>query len=139
MYNYIYNNKYLTTEQRILWDAVYANFNPTAIVPMAYTGPLSGAGTEFTVEDANKLYLGLSIDVCNDTQEAMAVDGVVFFRNGVSIMYYWNSSPFIVPDPDTTFYMMNTIHISNIAFSRLMITSNITGGKIRFIGYKFTK
>jgi hypothetical protein len=126
--------KNATPEQLLLWKYIKDRFAPNAIVPLHYQGVI--AGNEFTVYNAAKLYLALTVNFDLNIGGGTGGDRVDF-HNELNVMFYrsrtlssyWNATT------ATEAAIYYKLHVKNIWFSRI-----IQGGYtvMTFTGYRLT-
>ena len=139
---FIANLPSLDIEQKILCDEFFkrfdfgagAAFDVVNVEPLLYEGIIGGS--EFTVYNANKLYLCFDI-LLNYSAGASAILASVQFFNEVNatIFYSQNNSIAYEAVAAAIWYQKNNMNIKNCYFSRI---AQLSYNYMKFIGYRIT-
>ena len=124
--------KAATPEQRLLWNYIFLRFGER--VPISQLFYIGTAG-EFTLYNANKLYVSYSLDIQSNGAAVAGLPNVVLYNelNAVHATIgnsfgYWDATAAAAR------YGGNHISLSNYWFSRILINGGYS--QIRFIGYR---
>jgi len=132
----------LNIEQKILTDEFLKRFDQDnggafdiiGFEPLLYEGVI--AASEFTVYNANKLYLCFDFLVGCSVVAAAPFGLVTFYDEGNAInLYSQNNSIAYQAVAAVIWYNRNNIHIQNLYFSRIVAAQY---DYLKFIGYRIT-
>ena len=126
--------KAATPEQKLLWNYIFLRFGERVPITQLY---YAGALGEFSLYNANKLYVAYSLDLQSNGASVAGFPNVVLFNelNAVhasisNIAAYWDATAAAVR------FGGNNISLSNYWFSRILINGGYS--TIRFIGYRIS-
>jgi len=129
--------KNATPEQAILWNSIFLAFgDKIAISQLYYLGQMGG--TEFSIYNANKMYLCLDSWFTVDSgqaEDAARFSAIIYDRNNVESGSLNNTAMSYNTTTPAMLFLSNTIKAQNYIFSRLAFQNLFY---MKFIGYRLS-